>query len=740
MKKLTTTILIVLFCAVTNAVMGNNVKPVNFIPLPQEVTYNDGTFLMDNQLVLCTANADKFNIGYLAKHLNRVFDFTVSQSSKTSGTNYIRFVRESSMGDEEYRLVVDNKGITITSKTKAGEFYAIQTLLQMMPAEIYAPLEGPNRMLLKQWTLPQIKISDFPRFVYRGNMLDVSRTFFDKQYILRHIDWLAYHKINKFHIHLADDNGWRVEIKKYPLLTERGAWRGYGEALVPSFNSGKARYGGFYTQDDIREMVAYAAERNIEIIPEIDLPGHSKSVTSTYPEVLCKTSAEFLSVQGEGKNVFCVGNEANYKMLDNIMKEISKLFPSEYIHIGGDEVQMKAWKECPDCQALMQKEGMTDEKQLLGYFVGRMEKILQKYGKKLAGWDEIVEDNELQPDSRVYAWRRMNVALAAIQKGRPTVTQIGEYCYIDMKYSPIERGHNWAGIVSLEKMYSFDPIGSFNLSKEQEKLIIGPQAGLWAEMLIFPPHFSEYQLYPRLCILSEIGWTLQDKRDFKDFENRLTLSHYERLYDMGIAFRLPYPTVTYQNNTIDVEAPAPSLVVRYTMDKSEPTINSPVFSGKIITDTPQNFRFATFFATNKSITVPVPDVEVYMTPEVKVTTSLKANKYTNTTTLEDWDFGTYFRTADAPVKGDWLMFTFTEPVKCQTIKVNTNIPVTQFWGVTDGHVEYSYDGINFIDAGQFDIHNSVTIEHISAEVKAVRILIDGSGEEKAIAIQDLRIQ
>ena len=254
MKKLTTTILIVLFCAVTNAVMGNNVKPVNFIPLPQEVTYNDGTFLMDNQLVLCTANADKFNIGYLAKHLNRVFDFTVSQSSKTSGTNYIRFVRESSMGDEEYRLVVDNKGITITSKTKAGEFYAIQTLLQMMPAEIYAPLEGPNRMLLKQWTLPQIKISDFPRFVYRGNMLDVSRTFFDKQYILRHIDWLAYHKINKFHIHLADDNGWRVEIKKYPLLTERGAWRGYGEALVPSFNSGKARYGGFYTQDDIREM------------------------------------------------------------------------------------------------------------------------------------------------------------------------------------------------------------------------------------------------------------------------------------------------------------------------------------------------------------------------------------------------------------------------------------------------------------------------------------------------------
>jgi len=735
MKKLFILTVVGLFLAIS----AIDAHIINFIPLPQEVIYNEGSFLMKTGLTINPASADKFNVEYLKKHLDRVFDFSVE--IKNVSDAQIIFVKDASLKNEEYRLLVDDKGITITSKDKAGEFYAIQTLFQMMPAGIYKDVTGPDRMLCKEYNLQKIVISDYPRFEYRGNMLDVSRTFFDKEYIIRHLEWLAYHKINKFHIHLADDNGWRVEIKKYTLLTEKGAWRGYGEVLPPSFNSGKARYGGFYTQEDIKEIVAFASDRNIEVIPEIDLPGHSKSVTASYPQVLCESVGNYESVQGEDKNVFCVGNEDNYKMLDNIMKEIAKLFPSEYIHIGGDEVVMKSWMECPKCQALMKKEGMTEPKQLLGYFVRRMEKILQKYGKKLAGWDEITDDGELQPTSRVYAWRRMHTGLKAVQQGRPTIMQIAEYCYIDMKQSPVERGHNWAAIVTAEKMYSFDPIGSFDLTEEQKKLIVGPQAGLWAEMLILPPHFAEYQLYPRLCILAEIGWTNQELRNYQDFDNRLTLSHYERLYNMGIAFRLPYPEVKMEGNVVNVKAARPTLEVRYTFDGSEPTISSPLLiNNTIITDTPEKLRFATFFATNKSMTVQVPGAIKYLTPALKVTTSMEHNKRATAERLEDNDFSTYFRSAQAPVSGDWMLFNLDEAIECKKITVQTNIPVTDFWGITDGHVEYSYNGVDFINAGEFDINNRVIITNIAAPVKAVKILVDGPGEMKAIAVQDLRIE
>lgn len=721
-------------------VKGENII-INFIPQPQKCVYTEGEFQMDKHLVVVNTNLDSYNLEYLKKHFERVFDFKLQFSSQPILSNYIRFETDNQLGDEAYNLVVEEKGITITSNSKAGQFYALQTLFQMMPAGIYKDVTGPYTMLLKEWSVPCVEITDYPRFAYRGNMLDISRTYFDKDYLMRHLDYLAYHKINKFHIHIADDNGWRIEIKKYPLLTEKGAWRGYGEVLPAAYNSGNERYGGFLTQAEMKEVVKHAQELNIEIIPEIDLPGHSKSFAASYPEILCNTDKEFLSVQAEGKNVFCVGKENNYKILENVIKELVKIFPGEYIHIGGDEVAMKVWNECPDCQALMKREGMKEEKELLGYFVRRMEKILEKYGKKLAGWDEIVEQGELKPTSRVYAWRRMWSGLAAVKQGRPTIMQIGEYCYIDMKQSAIERGHNWAGIVTLEKMYSFDPVGSFELNKEEEKLIVGPQAGLWTEMLVFPPHFSEYQLFPRLCALAEIGWTAQELRNFDCFNNRLVLSHYERLYNMGIAFRLPYPEVQYKNNVVKVTSPAPSLVVRYTMDGSEPTINSHVLTNDIITADPTLLKFATFFATNKSITVGVPGYPKYLTPEVVVTTSMESTKNTSVAGLQDYDFATYFRSANPPKEGDWFLYNFKEAVDCKKITVTANIPVIDFWGVTDGHVEYSYDGVNFVPAGRFNIRNQVIIQNKENKaIKAVRVIIDGPCEEKAVAIQDLKIE
>ncbi len=249
------------------------------------------------------------------------------QEKKTTAYNFIKLEVNPSLNipEEGYLLNVDEKGITIEAKNSSGIFYGIQSVLQLLPPAVYSGRVTGR----EEWSVPFVNIEDYPRFSYRGMMLDVSRTFFDYDVIIKYIDWLSYHKINKFHWHLADDNGWRIEIKKYPELTSKGAWRGPGEVLYPSFGSGNKRYGGFYTQDQIKKIVAYAAERNIEIIPEIDLPGHSRAVTATYPDILCRRTDESLSVQGEGKNVWCVSKEPNYEMLENIIKELVRLFPSK---------------------------------------------------------------------------------------------------------------------------------------------------------------------------------------------------------------------------------------------------------------------------------------------------------------------------------------------------------------------------------------------------------------------------
>lgn len=738
MKKSFSTLILLLFCFMASA-------HIDFIPQPNKVVYGDGTFLIEKGIVLDASAADSFNVGYLKDRWSRVFDFCLSEASSSS--NVISFKRVAGMKEEEYGLNISKDGIFVESSTRSGEFYAIQTLLQMLPAGVYADVKGASTMLLKEWSVPFISIEDSPRFSYRGNMFDVSRTFFPKEFIIRQLDYLAYHKINKFHWHLTDDNGWRIEIKSLPKLTKEGCFRGEDDLIVPSFFSGKESYGGFYTQEEIKYIVKYAKERNIEIIPEIDLPGHSKAFASAYPEIICnKHDSSVQSVQQESGNVFCVGKESNFVMLEKVVKEMSKLFDSEYIHIGGDEVALANWKNCDDCQALMKREGLKTEKELLNYFANRMGKILAKYGKKLAGWEEIVESGDLDPDARVYAWRNSDLGVRAVKRGQPTIMQIGKYCYFDMKYSPIERGHNWAGIIDVRQAYSFDPCKfeikneAYDFTPEEEEKIVGLQGALWTEMLIFPPHFAEYQLFPRLCATAEIGWTDQDKRDYEDFEKRLNNSHYERLYKMGIRFRLPYPEVKASGNVVTAAAPFASAVVRYSTDGSEPTINSPVVCGPIIAQKQDGLRFATFFADVQSISVGVEGSVKYLEPKVKVTVSegLGEHKSHTVAHLEDYDFNSYYTTGRPVKKGDFILYAFDEPVKCSSIEVISTIPRIEFYGVADGHVEYSFDGKEFI-RGEIFRYGKALIKP-EAPVKAVKILFDGKGECKTVAIQDLRIR
>lgn len=710
---------------------------LNLVPLPQKVQENSGVFVIDNNVSIC-GNAT-FEIGYLKEKIEKSSGIKIQKGENGTRKIEINITPSAQTKGEGYQLDVTPDRITITASDKGGAFYGVQTLMQLMPSAIYGTKEG-----WEKWEVPCVEITDYPRFSYRGTHLDVSRTFFPEETVYNLLDWMSYHKLNKFHWHITDDNGWRLEIKKYPDLTRKGAWRGPDEVLPPSYGSGNKRYGGYYTQEQIKKIIKYAADRNIEIIPELDMPGHSKAVISTYPQTGCTNEKTFLSVNGEVQNVWCVGNEDNYKMLDNIIKEVAALFPSKTIHIGGDEVNMDNWKNCPHCQELMKKEGMKSEIELLNYFVRKLEGIVNKYGKVMAGWDEILDGGELKPSTTVYAWKSIKRGIESVKKGKPTVFMVGEYCYFDMKQTPAERGHNWAGIVTLDKTYSLDPIGALNLTPEEEKLVLGPQGALWTELLNRPARFLEYQYFPRLCALAEVGWTNKEFKDYNNFFTRLTKTHYERMHHMGIAFRLPYPEVIYENNTLKVKLPYDWAVVRYTTDGTEPTASSNVYTGDIVTFEPENFRFATFYRDyNKSITVGASNIDLYnyLTPEVDITSSYKAeetHKNYPVSNAKNYNFNKHWRVDRRSQAGDWVLYTFKEPVECGKITVESGIPNITFYSVTYGHVEYSYNGTDFIKGDEFV--NGIAVIKPQQKVKAVKICVTGMSDALATCFQNLKIE
>ena len=403
MKKILPVLAMIFFAS-----CSKNDKPkANFYVVPKpdqmEIFADNGCFYLNGETKIFSENTDnQFNIEYLQSYLKNIFNGDFEIVSTPVKTNFIKLQVSDNIKDTEgYEFFVSNDNLTIAGGSEAGVFYGIQTLLQMLPADVY---KRNNNLKINELAIPAMKIVDQPRFHYRGMHLDVSRTFFDAEYIYKFIDALAYYKINNFHWHLADDQGWRVEIKKYPKLTELGAWRGADEVLKPAYGSGMERNGGFYTQKEIKSIVKYAADRNINIIPEIDLPGHSKAVAVTYPEILCDINTKHYSVQWESNNVWCVGREENYVMLEDIISEMTELFPSKIFHIGGDEVNMDSWKECPHCQALMKEKKMKEVSELQNYFVRRLEKILARHGRTMGGWDEIIDGGELLPETVVYAW------------------------------------------------------------------------------------------------------------------------------------------------------------------------------------------------------------------------------------------------------------------------------------------------------------------------------------------------
>jgi hexosaminidase len=561
---------------------------VSIIPRPLQLEIMPGSFSPGPGMTILVESADERAVDvarYLAERLGAAAGgfIPVSTGSQPAGQKAIVLAQrqDSVLGTEGYRLNVQNERILLEAVTPAGLFYGVQTILQLLPADVYA-----GKMTASPLTLPCVLIQDSPRFRWRGFMLDVSRHFHPKEYVLKLIDYLAMHKMNIFHWHLTDDQGWRVEIKSYPRLTEVGAWRvDRGETpwtLREQQKDGETpTYGGFYTQDDIREVIAYAQSRYITIIPEIEMPGHCLAALASYPQYSC-SGGPFKVPPGSVwpiKDVYCPGNDETFAFLEGILGEVADLFPSPYIHIGGDEVDKATWKACPKCQARMLAEGLKTEEELQSYFVKRIEMFLNSRGKILLGWDEILEGG-LAPNAAVMSWRGTEGGIAAARAGHDVVMSPTSHCYFDYyQGDPLTEPLAIGGFLPLRKVYSFEPVPS-ELTSEEAAHIMGAQANLWTEYVLTSKP-AEYMTFPRIAALAEVGWTSKENRDWTGFTARMEKQfvRYERAginYSRSAYAVRVFPELDAHKREfiVRLETDTNRPDIRFTLDGGEPTASS----------------------------------------------------------------------------------------------------------------------------------------------------------------------
>jgi len=475
---------------------------------------------------------------------------------------------------EAYTLVTSKNGIVIRGNSARGLFYGIQTLLQLLPPEIYGESGLVKRTGIR---IPQVSIQDEPRYGWRGMHLDVGRHLYSVEFIKKYIDMLAMHKMNVFHWHLTEDQGWRIEIKKYPKLTEIGSVR---------MNPDGTTYGGFYTQEQIREVVAYAASRFIDVMPEIEMPGHSVAALAAYPELSCTGGPFEVRAQwGVSKDVYCAGKEITFNFVEGVLSEVISLFPFKYLHIGGDECPKDRWTKCPDCQNRMKTEGLKDEMQLQSYFIRRIEKFLIANNRSLVGWDEILEGG-LAPEATVMSWRGITGGIEAAKQGHDVIMSPTSYCYFDFyqgdpRFEPKAIGGN----LTMEKVYSYEPAPE-ELNEEEAKHILGAQGNVWTEYIPDEKQV-EYMALPRMSALAEVVWSPKDMRDFEAFTFRME-RQYQRFDAMKLNYRVPTPISTADSFVftdslvINFHLALPNAEILYTTDGSDPFASGSVYTEPLV--------------------------------------------------------------------------------------------------------------------------------------------------------------
>ena len=616
----------------------NSADVYTIIPAPQLLTPQKGVFTFDEstRIILSQENEELFFLaGYLSGLFKKAAGFSLPievGASVGKNTVLLDLDHDSGGNSEAYTLDVTSENIVIRAGTAVGILYGIQSVRQLLPEQV----EGENvaEML---WSVPAVTIRDEPRFAYRGMQMDVSRHFFSMDYLKTFIDRLSLFKFNRFHLHLTDDQGWRLQIKQYPELTEDGAWRTMNShdkvcienaktnpdfALPREFfteKEGKEVYGGYYTQEQMKELIAFASARGITIVPEIDMPGHMSAAIESFPELSCTEGAGW----GQTFSVpLCPCEEGTYEFVENVLGEVAELFPGEYIHIGADEVEKGTWKNTV-CESLMKQEGLETVEELQSYFVKRVEAILEKKGKKMIGWDEALEGG-INPTTTIMYWRGWipEAPVEAAENGHHVIMTPTSHCYFD--YAPNDQ--------SLMHVYSFDPIPQALKGKHEES-IIGVQANLWSEYIPTPARL-EYMSMPRMMALAEVAWTRQ--KDEVSFQTRVD-QMYKRLNVMGVNYRLPdIPDLPKQlvfidSAVLDLTKPAIIDEIRYTMDGSIPAVTSDLYEGKITVSTSTHFKVATFVNNRRAAVYDLKFEKQSYRPAVVQTTNpgLKLSYYEN---------------------------------------------------------------------------------------------------------------
>ena len=525
------------------AALADSTNEPAIIPKPQRLELSSGAFTLTPASRVYANVGSRATAKVLAGRLRPATGWAFKISTKFfdrpaihGGILLTTKNADTNLGPEGYELTVTPDSVVVRAPAQAGLFYGVQTLLQLLPPAVFSS----NVVTKADWQIPCVHIQDWPRFPWRGFMLDVSRHFFDKAKVETFLDAMALHKLNTFHWHLTDDHGWRIEIKKYPKLTSVGAWRaGVGFDFDPKDTTAygpDGRYGGFYTQDDIRAVVKYAAARHITIVPEIEMPGHSQAALTAYPEYSC-TGGPFTPALTAGVfyGIYDPAKEETYQFLGDILTEVSQLFPGPFIHVGGDEVPKDTWKHSADCQSLMKREGLKNEDELQSWFVRRIEKIVNARGKRMIGWSEILQGG-LPPNAAVMDW--IGGSKEAAAAGHDVVMTPTAYCYFDFYQSPNHATEplapSWGGPLSMEKVYAYEPL-STNVPPPLQSHILGSQGNLWTERIPNLRH-AEYMAFPRATALAEVTWSAKDTRDFADFSRRLQVQ-FQRFDELGINYR-----------------------------------------------------------------------------------------------------------------------------------------------------------------------------------------------------------
>jgi hexosaminidase len=524
----------VLLCFFTVLSISAMAQQVNIIPKPVSVEISKGNFVLSkNTVLLLTDEGEQNTANFFNDYLKRIYGFSLNVA-KSATANYIRFGTNKFIQpgvEGKYRMLISPATVSIEGDTYQGTFYGMQTLIQLLPVP-------GSKSATQKISLPTLAIEDYPRFSYRGLHLDVARHFMPVDFVKKYIDYLALHKMNYFHWHLTDDQGWRIEIRKYPRLTEVGGYRnGTIVGRYPGKGNTNEKYGGYYTQDEIKDVVQYATMRFITIVPEIEMPGHGVAAIAAFPWLSCfpneKTKVpnnmgseatkntngkEVQESWGVYDDVFCAGKDSTFNFLQDVIDEVLQLFPGQYIHVGGDECPKNNWKRCSNCQQRMKENSLKDEHELQSYFIQRMEKYINGKGKTIIGWDEILEGG-LAPNALVMSWRGEQGGIEAAKQNHQVIMTPGGYVYLDHSQSKNEDSVTIGGFTPLEKTYGYEPIPK-ELPADKAKFILGAQGNVWTEYMN-NPRKVEYMIFPRVSALSEALWTPKQKRDFKDFEQRL---------------------------------------------------------------------------------------------------------------------------------------------------------------------------------------------------------------------------